>query len=194
MFRYCIENKVKKIINFGCCYSKISHSDYNISKLSDKSIELNLRTLSCATLGFEPTPLEFYEFRHKIMDYKFSFYHLLYKKFGHLEFCAMGNARRSLYSKSFPEYVQINLEKFFPDLDAPTSSEIEEFHQSDSNIELNEYLKVYYAFSRFFGRLVEAYVLCDRALFLKEAGLEVKIMEVFDPDISPRNKAIIAIL
>lgn len=192
MFRTCIHNKTQKIVNFGCCYSKIKNEDYNLSSLSNKKLNFNQRALSSATLGFGPVPLEFYEYRTKIMNYKYSFYHWLYKEHGKLEFCAMSNARRSLYKHSFSEFVNINLDKFFKEIPHPDSDSIDSFHQCELNKELNEYLLAFYAISRYIGKLLEAYILCDRALFLKENNYEVQIQEVFDPLISPRNKAIVA--
>ena len=194
MFRTCIHNHTKKIVNFGCCYSKIKNNDYNLSSLSNKKLEFNQRALSSATLGFGPVPLEFYDYRTKIMDYKYTFYHWIYKEHGILEFCAMSNARRSLYKHNFSEFVNINLDKFFKHLPHPQAESINSFHESDENKELNEYLLAYYAISRYIGKLLEVYILCDRALFLKENNYDVRIQEVFDPLISPRNKAIVASL
>lgn len=192
MFRSCINAQVSKIVNFGCCYSKIKDHDYNLSSLSNKKLIFNQRALSSATLGFGPIPYEFYEYRMRIMDYKYSFYHWLYKKHDHLEFCSMSNARRSLYKLSFPEFMNINFDKFFPDLPKPGKDELEMFYHSKENRNLNHYLSCYYAISRYIGQLLEVYLLCDRALFLKENNYSTEILEVFDSKISPRNKAIIA--
>ena len=192
MLRDCVKTKVQKIINFGCCYSKIKDQDYNISKAADRSLIFNQRALSSATLGFGPIPTEFFHYRKKIMNYKFSFYHWLFKETGYLEFCSMSNARRSLYQMPFDQFVYKNLEKFFPKITHPGSHKLIEFFESDENRKLNKYLESYYALSRFFGPLLESYLLCDRALYLQDNGYKVDILEVFDHQISPRNKAIIA--
>lgn len=196
MFRDCIRAKIPKIVNFGCCYSKIKNDDYHLCSFSDRELYLNQRALSCATLGFGIIPVEFYHYRKKIMDYKFSFYHWMYKQFGQLEFCSMSNARRSLYKENFPGFVEKNLQKFFPDMLTDSRSidltALNSFYEGPDNRKLNHYLSCYYALSRYFGKLIETYILCDRALFLKENDFEVEILEVFDPMISPRNKAIVA--
>jgi hypothetical protein len=192
MLRTCYKSKVSHIINFGCCYSKIENDDYNLSSLSDKTLHFNRRALSIATLSFDPVPMEIYNYRIQIMDYKYSFYHWLYKKHGILEFRAMSNARRSLYKKSFSEFLKINLEKFFPNIELPSESEVMNFYHSEENKELNHYFKAYYAIARYLGRLVETYILLDRAIYLEEMGYQTVIKEVFDSKISPRNKAIIA--
>ena len=192
MIRGCIFNRSQKSINFGCCYSKIKNNDYHLSSLSDKNLVLNYRALSAATLGFSVVPKEIYDYRLKIMKYKFSFYHWLYKTHGILEFCSMSNARRSLYKNNFSGFVHINLEKFFPQIAIPSPQELNYFFESDDNLKLNNYFKSYYTIARYIGELLESYILCDRALFLQENNYQSEIMEVFDSTISPRNKAIIA--
>lgn len=192
MFKVCIHNKTSKIINFGCCYSKITNDEYNVSALSDSDISFNLRALSTATLSFEPVPLEMYRFRIQIMDYKYSFYHWLYKTHGILEFVSMSNARRSLYSKSFYEFTMEKLETHFPDLKSPTELEINDFYKSENNQNLLKYFKAYYAIARYIGKLIEAYIILDRALYLEDNGYNVELVKVFDPKLSPRNIAIIA--
>jgi len=192
MLRNCRENNIDTIINFGCCYSKIQHDDYNISKQSNKNIKLNQRALSVATLSFNSVPLEFFEFRKKIRNYKFSFYHWLFHKHDMIEFCSMSNARRSLYKLSFEEFTINTYDRYFPNLSKPEQQELVDFYYSDANSKFNHYLEAYYAIARYFGKLVETYLICDRAIYLKENGYKVEIKEVFDEKISPRNKAIIA--
>ena len=194
MFRVCANHKVKKIVNFGCCYSKIEGDEYNLSSASDKSLLLNSRALSCATLGFEKVPIEFYDYRCKIMDYKYSLYHWVYLNHGSTDFKPMSNSRRSLYKLDFEEFSKMTLTKFFSDIPIPKLGELNTFFQTQKNQSLLKYFKSYYALSRYFGPLIESYILCDRALFLKEKNYNVDIIEVFDPSLSPRNKAIIATL
>ena len=191
MLRSCTSSQVSKIVNFGCCYSKITEDDYHLSKQSDKRLVFNQRALSCATLGFGKVELEFYDYRILIMNYKFTFYHWLYKTHGILQFQTMGNSRRSLYKHTFPEFVAITLEKYYPKIKKPTVEDLNTFYASEKNRYLNHYLSIYYAVSRYIGELLEVYILCDRALYLKEHNYQVEIREVFDSRISPRNKAIV---
>ncbi len=44
-----------------------------------------------------------------------------------------------------------------------------------------------------FGRLIEYYILFDRALFLKENRYETQLIQFFDELISPRNIGIVAL-
>ena len=192
IFRACIQNKLPKIVNFGCCYSKIKDHDYNLSQDSHKDIVFNARALSYATLGFQSIPHDFFDFRQKIIHYKLSFYHWLYEKHGKIEFQSMSNSRRNLFDKSPHEFFIITLNKFFPEFQEPTKTEVEHFYNSQKNKDFLDYLWAYYAIARYFGELIETYIIVDRALFLQDNGYKVEIKEVFDPSISPRNKVILA--
>jgi hypothetical protein len=192
MFRVCLENKTKKIINFGCCYSKIKSHDYNLSSGSDKSIVFNPRALLSATQAFHSIPTDFYDYRENIVKHKFSFLHWLFKEHGNLDFFSMSNSRKSLYENTFSDYLEICLAKYFPELPLPDKTGTNLFYESSENIELLNYISVIYAIRRYLGQLVELYLLCDRALYLNEKGYAVEIVEVFDPSISPRCRAIVA--
>jgi hypothetical protein len=192
MLKHCAQSKVAKIVNFGCCYSKILENEYHLSTFADRSLNFNQRALLAATLSFGEVKTEFYEFRLRILKYKYSFYNWMTKKHGIMEFCAMSNSRRSLYDLSFYEFILKTLEKFYPDLQKPTELEMVEFFDSEENIALNKYFQSYFSLSRYFGQVLETYILCDRALFLQERGYNVEVKAVFEHEISPRNKAIIA--
>ncbi len=140
MLKVCSHKKIKHIVNFGCCYSKITNHKYHLSQNSQKKPFLNYRALA------------------------------------------------------FKDFVSITLKRFFPHLKPPAEKSLMSFYKSHPNRQLIKYFTAYYACSRYFGELVEAYLLVDRALYLQQKGYESHIFEVFDPQISPRNKAIVATL
>jgi hypothetical protein len=190
MLESCILNKTPVILNWGCCYSKIKHGQYNISGL--QSLDLSQRALSAGTLSFAKTDLKTYKFRLKVMNYKYSFYHWLYKTHNKIQFIPMGNSRASLYNKDFSEFVSIQLAKFYPELKPPNKTELEKFYASSENRELNHYFKAYYAITRYIGELVELYIIYDRANYLVNNGYDVEILRTFDIKISPRNILLLA--
>ena len=194
MLKTCDESNVKSLLSFGCCYSKIENDEYQISSLADKGLKLNQRVLSAGTLSFSSVEREIYDFRVRIQDYKYSFYHFLKYKTGNFEFMKMGNSRRKLYDKSFSSFAQELYRENFPDLELPNEEEFTQFYKSELNQKLLNYFQVYYALARYIGELVELYILYDRACFLIERGYQVEIIEFFDPRISPRNKGIYAYL
>lgn len=184
------ENHFVDSMLFSCCYSKIKDEDDY--KLSSHAIdfELNTRALSSATLSFNKVELNLYQFRLKIIDYKYSFYHLLGKKHDQYGFFSMSNSRRNLYKLSFYEFYLDSINKYCSDISPLSKDEVESFFYSNQNRELVEYFTTYYAFSRYIGEAIETYILLDRAIYLKEKGAKVEIIEAFDPEISPRCKGI----
>jgi hypothetical protein len=194
IFRLAINQKLPSIINFGCCYTKIQNDDYNISNESNKTLHFNQRALSFATLGFGPIPEDFFHFREKIVNFKMSYYHWLYQTHEIIDFVSMSNSRRTLFDKSFFEFSTITTDKHFKEFALGSEAEMDSFYNSTKNKDLMSYFWSYYAIARYFGELIETYILLDRALFLENYGYSVKIIDVFDPNISPRNKAIIASL
>jgi hypothetical protein len=194
IFRLAISQKLPSLINFGCCYTKIQDDDYNISIESNKHLYFNQRALSFATLGFGPIPEDFFHFREKIVNFKMSYYHWLYQTHGIIDFVSMSNSRRTLFDKSFYEFSTITTDKHFQSISLDSEYEMNTFYNSTENKDLMSYFWAYYAIARYFGELIETYILLDRALFLQDHGYSVKIIDVFDPNISPRNKAIMASL
>jgi hypothetical protein len=104
----------------------------------------------------------------------------------------MSNSRKSLYENAFSDYLEICLKKYFPEIPLPEKRETKLFYESLENIELLKYISASYAIRRYLGQLIELYILCDRALYLNEKGYTVEIVEVFNPSISPRCRAIVA--
>ena len=49
-----------------------------------------------------------------------------------------------------------------------------------------------YALRTLIAAVVETLLLCDRALFLAELGMQVDVIPLFDPEVSSRNFALIA--
>lgn len=194
MLKQTSKNKVKNIINFGCCYSKLETGDYNISKDANKSIFLNSRALSLATLSFTPAEEWIAKYRYQIMDYKYTWYHYNYVYHNHLKFYPMSNARRSVYQQDITDFFHHSHQKFTPELTGAKDSDILTFYQSKINQDLLKYFKCYYALGRYLGEIIEYYLLLDRSLFLMEQGYNVELINVFNPKISPRNKMIIASL
>jgi len=192
MMDACARNNVEQIINFGCCYSKIQDDKYHLSSKANHKLKFSARALAGATLGFNKTIREIYDFRIRIMDYKFSFYHYVSQKYGIHQFCPMSNSRKSLYSLPFYEFMKISLNKFYPEKELESEKEVLSFYESEQNRKLNSYFQNYFAISRYIGEVLEIYILTDRALYLQELGYKVEIKQFFDSQISPRNKGIIA--
>lgn len=59
---------------------------------------------------------------------------------------------------------------------------------------IQEMIGPYWSLRAALGPLLETFILLDRLLFLQEAGnsIEAMMLPIFDPELSPRNVAIIA--
>ena len=111
LLKLSVKNNMNSIMLFSCCYSKIINDDYRLSSQS-LDIDLNLRALSSATLSFESIESGLYNFRLQILDFKYSFYHLLIQHHGISTFFPMSNSRKSMFNKSFYEFYQESMRKY----------------------------------------------------------------------------------
>lgn len=59
---------------------------------------------------------------------------------------------------------------------------------------IQEFIGLYWSLRAALGPLLETFLLLDRLLFLQEQGntIEAAMLSIFDPELSPRNVAIIA--
>lgn len=193
MIRASHKANIGAVLNFGCCYSKIENDHYHLSEINDKKFKLNKRALASATLSFSETDSEIFKFRQRIMDYKYSFYHLLSKQIENFEFVAMSNSRRHLFDIKFEDFYQLTMDKYFPNVKKIPTRNVSLFYRSQENKDLIHYFKHYYALSRYIGELAEAYILNDRVCFGEKLGYKASLYQFFDPKISPRSKGIILI-
>lgn len=90
----------------------------------------------------------------------------------------LGPAPKDLYNKKFDEYL-----KFYKFNDYAQNL-LEKYQVEVNNYILLETLR------NPLGRLLEQYILLDRALYLEQNGKKVQLYEVFDNSISPRNIAL----
>ena len=191
---FAIEAEVPQILHFGCCYSKMKNKLFHLNEKAAGHIELNQRSLSAATLSFNAVDPMFFEFRNQIIDFKFTFYHYLAKKFGDFEFIPMSNSRKSLYKLVIDQFFEITFDKYLPQLKCPSPKEVIGFFESKANKELLNYLKRYYALQRYIGEFIEIYILMDRAMYLQDQGYKVSIQRIFNPELSPRSIGVFASL
>ena len=165
----------------SCCYHKLEGA-YNISKFAQTSgIGLSQNGLHLAARCYryeDPT-----EFENKLMVRRYRYgLHLLNYERGQTEFASIGNTKLSDYQMSFFDYV-----KKYSDLSDLSRDEVERFYQNgDIQNKINDIILVD-LIRAMFGRVIETYLVLDRALFLQERGYRVEIVEAFERKLSPRN-------
>jgi hypothetical protein len=105
----------------------------------------------------------------------------------------LGNSSPKLYDESFGFYVHEQLKR----IKVKPRHTIEELNAWYSNPELMILIDKMLAaglIRNALGRVMELYLLLDRAIYLEEQGYSVKVQEFFNEEVSPRNIGITAIL
>jgi hypothetical protein len=188
---FYLMNKNNSFINFGCCYHKHQDEDiFNLSNLAKKEelvLSKHSQTLA-AKCNSTITP-KLYEQRVMVKKFRYAFHFLLEKHFNKSEFIALGNYSKTLYRDGFVKYAQFFLEQLNLELNP---QQIEDFYMNESLHKKINFLLKAGILRGLFGRLIEIYIVLDRALYLEQAGCQVRVVEAFEKTLSPRNIAIIS--
>lgn len=188
-----IEYKSLGILNFGCCYSKLDiDKELNLSSLSQKNpLSFTVSSLTLAQAWHQDqSDKEFFK-KLKVKEYRYGLHLYLYKHEGIKDMIKVGPSHFRDYQWPFSQYAQKKLKEL--ELRSPSKIDLDDFFKKES-IQF-EIKKMFLAnIIRWqLGRLVEYYILLDRALWIEENGHEVSLKTYFDPLIGPRNIGILAI-
>jgi hypothetical protein len=183
------EKKIKNIVNFGCCYHKIDKlPDQHISQFVQEIGPLNLSkfALTLASRAHLKLAEDDFDFKLKVKYYRYAIHFLLCDLFQKREIVTLGNSKKDLYNESFGIYAKeqlsrIGLEGRFSEV------ELDQFFNTPERLHLIERMLAAGIIRDSFGRLLELYLLLDRAVYLEEQGYEVHLEQCFDETISPRN-------
>jgi hypothetical protein len=189
-------NKIKGLISFGCCYEKLQHdpNSQNISNYAKNlknPITFNYFALTLATRAHRKMHEKDYELKLKVKFFRYAIHILLNDEYGMKELISLGNSSPKLYDESFGNYVieqfrRINLPLHH------TKDELDAYFTNPERQELIWKMLTAGLIRNAFGRLMELYILLDRALYLEEHGYKVELQEFFDEPVSPRNLGIVA--
>jgi hypothetical protein len=184
LLRFSIKEKIKSIVSFGCCYHKLNNS-YNLSSIA-KSHGINFTTnaLHLANRSSAKVTKEDIERRFLVRKYRYTLHYYLYDHFN-LHFSAIGNTSKEDYQSEFSNYAR----KYHKgnELDSVTDDELQIFFSCAETQEkvitniLADMIRLN------LGRLIEVYLLLDRAIYLEESGRTAQLSECFDRILSPRN-------
>lgn len=184
LLQYTVSNKIKSVLSLGCCYHKLT-DQYNLSSLAQVSgLSLTKNSFNLATRGYSYQTLAGLKRKIKIRKYRYGL-HLYLFSLGHHNFIPTGRTNLADYDKIFSEYASIYAGELIK-----SSTDAEAFYKKDeSQIEIKDIIAID-LIRGLFGRVIEAYLTVDRALYLKENGYQVQIAELFDRKLSPRSLAI----
>ena len=174
---YIIESKPKHLINFACCYHKMNN-EYNISLKAQKSpLHFTNHALTMAAKCLGTNKIDDLATKYAVKRFRYPI-HFFQVDNTDIKIKALGNAKASDYQGLFKDYIA----KYCPDLekhDVPLKeSEVDYYFKAGS-------------IRAMLGRLIEIYIVLDRAIYLQENKLEAQVFQFFDPRLSPRNLGII---
>lgn len=188
VIKFAISNSLKGVLNFGCCYHKLEGA-YNLSAFSkNNNLVFTTNALHLASRCARQVSSEDIVTRMRFKRYRYSLHYYLYQNFGKT-FSALGNAKKTDYTGSFSKYAK----KFAPEhLSNILDSDLDAFFEDLNTVETFKANFAADLIRLFLGRLIELYIVLDRAIFLEESGRDVQVVEVFDRKLSPRNIMILS--
>ena len=186
ILKFYHDSKADHLLSLGCCYHKLT-TKYNLSKQAKKrNIKFTTNTFNLAARSYSFQTKENLQNKIQIRTYRYMLHIYLYS-LGHKDFIPTGQTKLSDYRGSFEEYA----DKYAKD-HIDSSSDAQIFFDTPENQETVKKIIYTDIFRGIFGRVIESYIVLDRALFLQEQGHDVFVQEIFDRKLSPRNLAIIS--
>lgn len=173
--------------NMPCCYQKLAVADTNLSRLArGKGIEWNQFALTLASGAYLKANLADVEYRTLIKRKRYVLHFLLHDHLNTPGLVRLGNSPQELYQADFATYAREQLRRLDLSIDW-SDEELNRYAARSVHEELIQEMLAAGIIREMFSRPLEALLLTDRALWLEEQGYEVKIEQVFDAEISPRN-------
>lgn len=178
------------LYNFGCCYQKLnSETQINLSKFSKERTPLTIgkHALSLATRGHTKINFKDYQLKKQVKYYRAALHLWMEENTQHNTFITVGSAKPKDYHGSFGLYAQKKLAQFNIHEEVETLNDYYEREDIQKKLDL-----IFYAnLIRWrFGRIIEKFILINRALWQVEQGHHAQLYQIFDSQISPRNSVI----
>lgn len=182
----------KGLLNFGCCYQKLEpQTETGLSEFSKEyPLPINKFSLTLASRGATDISHDVYQLKEKVKLMRSALHFFLQENFDHKEFVTVGSALPKDYRKDFAHYAKIKCEQLGISLNSSQESGLNDFfHREDIQEKIHH---VYHAnIVRWrWSRVIEKYLIFDRALSLVEKGHAAEVYQFFDATLSPRNLGI----
>lgn len=190
--------KVKALINFGCCYHKLEKDPQgqNISQLAraqKERVEMNHFALTLSSRAHRKMDEKDYDLKLKVKLYRYAIHFLLHDHYGFKKLVTLGNSSPKLYDESFGTYALEQLKRIQVE-PKHSKDELDAYFADKDRQDLIWKMLAAGLIRNAMGRLLELYVLLDRVIYLEEQGYNVNLYEFFEEEISPRNIGIVASL
>jgi len=180
------------VLNFSCCYYKMSGKDYFISNYG-KRCQLRL-TPEARTLAGRSSrkSRDAYDLSKRVKRYRYLIHLFFYHEMGIRKFRALGNSPRSLYRGDFVEYGLEQLRRIGRADNSVMARKLQSFYGEEKYREIVHQMILANIIRSVAARPLELLLLLDRAIYMEEQGYQVTLAEYFDEVLSPRNIGILA--
>lgn len=180
---HILKSHTPQLLNIGCCYHKLTKPHLNLSKRARLDLSVEARTL--AAKNKPQLSEQEIKMRNNLKPYRYST-HFFLQDHKTKDYISLGNTHRDDFDKSFSEFYFKYVHQKYHD----SSEVLEDYFLSRSNQKNIQYAMALDEIRNQLARVIELYIILDRALYLEEQGRKVKLMALFDERISPRNLAI----
>lgn len=184
-----INHKTRGLLNFGCCYNRLNpETDNNISTFAKENgvLGMDTYTFTLASRGHASMTLEDFKHKRRVKEYRYALHLYFYKEMGIEEMLPVGDSHHREYWGDFSDYAIKKIDK----LGMQTSWNKEDFENFYHSKEIQRDLSHLFMANIIrwqIGRVLELYILLDRANYIEEKGLKVELKQFFDENQSPRN-------
>ena len=183
--RHFLDAQASALISVGCCYQNLNGA-YNLCSLArEGGLDFSKNALHLAARSHAYMSPKDMETKVMVRRYRYGLHYYLCAQ-GQTEFHSIGKTGLGDYAGKFSSFALKYLSY------AVCSEELDRFFESPDTQTLIEKTILADILRGFLGRVVETYIVLDRAIFLEEAGLETQVLEAFSRSLSPRNLAIVA--
>jgi hypothetical protein len=178
------------LLNIGCCYQRLTPNiSTNLSTYAKKDapLEFTKYALTLATRGHTDISLKDYEVKKRVKYFRAALQLFTNLKRETNDFISVGSNHPRDYFREFSHYALPKMNLLGIEAKA---QELDSFYNStETQKNLDQIFKGNLVRWRF-GRLIEKYLIYDRALSLVEKGHAARVFQIFDEKVSPRNLAI----
>jgi len=176
----------QNLYNFGCCYQKLTEENLLLSQFAKNQVPLDIGkyALTLATRGHTKITQKAYQLKKRVKFFRAALHLWMAENTQNNTFITVGSARPKDYYGSFGDYALKKLEPFNLYEKKET---LEAYYQRK---ETQEHLSSIFHANLIrwrFGRILEKFILMDRALWQVERGHRAQLYQIFASEISPRN-------
>lgn len=197
-----IKSENPMLLSFGCCYHKLNiETQINLSSAAKENpLTFSIHALTLATRGHNNIDFKEYDYSRKMKSYRYSLHLFILEELKVNEFISVGDGNKAAYNGQFSEYAFSKLLELYEKKIIP-QKEFEDiskerltifFNRTSTKDKVSKMLAANIIRWQL-GRVIEIYILLDRAIFLQEQGYSVSFDQYFDEKLSPRNIGILSI-